>query len=241
MKIDLHEAMVKANKRYDEALKNYASQPSADGETAILLRAAGEEMDKAIDAFRNAINEEHDKHMVDLLMAVGNVNRNADRKDVNRNHTNYGISVKCADTLRLFGHQINLPVYENEGYLRIPNVTIDGKDLDTGMDQYNEPQIEFIGNVWVWSRGGTLIETRRIYREDLRRLCIDQNWYTRGNNEEYSQMLDEADNCENVTTEVIVSLAENILRHSTTEQSIESICFDITKKCHSFFRSTAHR
>jgi hypothetical protein len=81
-------------------------------------------------------------------------------------------------------------------------------------------------------------ETRKLYRDDLRQLCIRNNWYTCGNNEEYGKLLDTVDQCENVTTDVIASLAKNILEHSTTEQEIESICFDIAKICNSFFEET---
>ncbi|MDR0947901.1 MAG: hypothetical protein LBM69_00110 [Lachnospiraceae bacterium] len=82
-------------------------------------------------------------------------------------------------------------------------------------------------------------ETRKLYRDDLRQLCIRNNWYTCGDNEEYGKLLDTADQCENVTADVIASLAKNILEHSTTEQEIESICFDIAKICNSFFDQTA--
>lgn len=78
-------------------------------------------------------------------------------------------------------------------------------------------------------------ETRRLYRDDLRRLCIENNWYTRGANVEYEKMLTFADNCQNITTADIVKIATDIISHSNTEHSASSICFEIAKVCNSFF------
>lgn len=78
-------------------------------------------------------------------------------------------------------------------------------------------------------------ETRKLYRDDLRRLCIKNNWYTRGTCEEYEKMLTFADACDNVTTADIVKIATDIICHSDTEHPATSICFEIARTCNSFF------
>jgi len=79
-------------------------------------------------------------------------------------------------------------------------------------------------------------ETRKLYSEDLRRLCIQKGWYTNGSNEEYQLMLTLADKCVNVKSDDIVGFARDILIHSDTEYPLESICFEVAKICNSFFK-----
>ena len=50
-------------------------------------------------------------------------------------------------------------------------------------------------NIWIDGETKITKETRRLQREDLRRLCISKNWYTRGTKYEYEALLNEADNC----------------------------------------------
>ena len=80
-----------------------------------------------------------------------------------------------------------------------------------------------------------MIEKRFLYRDDLRQLCIDKNWFTKGTNEEYTQMLDSVEKYVNIKTKKIEYIAKYILRHSKTEQSLTSICFDIARICYSVF------
>jgi hypothetical protein len=82
-----------------------------------------------------------------------------------------------------------------------------------------------------------MIEIRTLWGDDLRRLCIDKNWYTRGVNEEYSVLLNKAASAVNVTTELIVELAEDIKAHSDTEHDLKGICFEIARKCNVFFEN----
>lgn len=77
-------------------------------------------------------------------------------------------------------------------------------------------------------------EFRQLSKSDLRSLCIRQNWYTCGNNEEYSNMLNKA-NKGNITTNDIVAIAKDIKEHSNTNHDITSICFEIAKICYSLF------
>lgn len=79
-------------------------------------------------------------------------------------------------------------------------------------------------------------EVRRIHADSLRNLCIAKNWYTRGNTEEYSHLLyDMAEGKENISTDDIVEMAQDIMEHSNTDQEITSICFDIARTAVTFF------
>jgi hypothetical protein len=78
-------------------------------------------------------------------------------------------------------------------------------------------------------------ETRKLSGANLRKLCINKNWYTCGTTTEYGKMLLLADNCKNVETSTIVKFAEDIMLHSDTDYLLESICFEIAAICHSIF------
>lgn len=83
---------------------------------------------------------------------------------------------------------------------------------------------------------GRYREVRRIYSEELRALCIKNGWYTRGDCTAYSHLLNEmANEKENITTDDIVEIAQDILEHSDTDQELTSICFDIAKIAVTFF------
>ena len=57
-------------------------------------------------------------------------------------------------------------------------------------------------------------ETRQISSYDLRGICIRENWFTAGDNEEYAELLNTADALENVTTDDLVELASMICEHT---------------------------
>ena len=79
-------------------------------------------------------------------------------------------------------------------------------------------------------------EIRKIHANSLRNLCNAKNWYTRGNTEEYSNLLyDMTENKENITTDDIVEIAQDIIEHSNTDQELTSICFDIARIAVTFF------
>lgn len=78
-------------------------------------------------------------------------------------------------------------------------------------------------------------ETRKMTMDNLRALCIRNDWYTCGDNEEYSNLLNTAHYCENITTDVLVELATDIKSHSDTEHEITSIMFELAGICYSFF------
>jgi len=80
-----------------------------------------------------------------------------------------------------------------------------------------------------------LKEIRQISSDNLRSLCIEKNWYTNGNGEEYARMFDLADGLANVTSNDIIEIATDIKEHSVTEYPISSICFEVARKCYSLF------
>lgn len=78
-------------------------------------------------------------------------------------------------------------------------------------------------------------EIRTLWGDDLRSLCIEKGWYTCGNNDKYTNLLEKAGAAENVTTELIVEMAEDIKNHSDTDYEVEGICFEIARRCRSHF------
>lgn len=56
-------------------------------------------------------------------------------------------------------------------------------------------------------------EIRTLHSSDLRALCIRENWYTGGTNEEYYNLMQMTEK-ENITTDDIVEIATDIIEHS---------------------------
>lgn len=81
-------------------------------------------------------------------------------------------------------------------------------------------------------------ETRIISSMSLRQLCINMNWYTLGDNEEYEHLLyDLAAQKPNLTTEDIMAIAEDIMEHSemSPDYTIESVAFEVGRIANTFF------
>lgn len=79
------------------------------------------------------------------------------------------------------------------------------------------------------------VEVRKLDYAVLRGLCISKRWYTKGDIQEYSNMLNMC-NIENVTTDTIVEIATDIYSHSVeSDYTITSICFEIARICTTFF------
>ena len=79
-------------------------------------------------------------------------------------------------------------------------------------------------------------EIRKISAEALRNLCVRRDWYTGGDCEEYDNLLfNLAENKENISTDDIVEIAQDIIDHSDTDQEFTSICFDIARIAVTFF------
>ena len=77
-------------------------------------------------------------------------------------------------------------------------------------------------------------EIRRLSPSALRALCIRQEWYTRGNNDEYGHLLlDLAGNKPHLATDDIIAIAEDIAAHSdlTDGWTVEAIAFEVARAC----------
>lgn len=74
---------------------------------------------------------------------------------------------------------------------------------------------------------------------DVRNLCVEHQWYTRGTNAEYSRLQKYVwDNYELPSenyVEVLQHIAEDILRHSDTEYSVEDIMTCLGMRCVRYF------
>ena len=82
--------------------------------------------------------------------------------------------------------------------------------------------------------GSTYEEIRRLSASTLRALCIQNDWYTHGNNKEYGHLLiDLADNQSNLTTGDIIAIAEDIAAHSGCKAgwTIEGIAYEVARAC----------
>lgn len=75
----------------------------------------------------------------------------------------------------------------------------------------------------------TKITERRLWSmEDIRRVCIDNELYTRGTNEEYGRMLEHAESLEPFTENLYI-VAKDIEAHSK-EQTVSNImCLLVNK------------
>ena len=83
---------------------------------------------------------------------------------------------------------------------------------------------------------GHMLEIRKIDAESLRKLCVARRWYTRGDNAAYNHLLNDlAEGKENITTDDIVEIALDIMKHSNTGQELTSTCFDVARIAVSFF------
>ena len=69
-----------------------------------------------------------------------------------------------------------------------------------------------------------------INSEDIRNFCIHNNLYTRGDNEDYSRMLQSLDKLHNCTPQRVIAIARDIAEHSDKQDakidlSLENIAF----------------
>ncbi len=75
---------------------------------------------------------------------------------------------------------------------------------------------------------------RRLTKASLRSLCVEREWYTNGDNEEYSNMLAMTMK-EDITSDDIVKIATDIIEHSDLSlDDFTYVCDEILKKSYSF-------
>ena len=58
-----------------------------------------------------------------------------------------------------------------------------------------------------------------INSEDVRNFCIHNNLYTRGDNEDYSRMLQSLDKLHNCTPQRVIVIAKDIAEHSDQQDA----------------------
>lgn len=77
------------------------------------------------------------------------------------------------------------------------------------------------------------IKEKRVIRfEKVRSMCINQDLYDCGTNEDYSNLLlNLCSNEKEMTLEKIIEIAEDILIHSDTEMEITNIMFLLINEC----------
>lgn len=63
----------------------------------------------------------------------------------------------------------------------------------------------------------------------VRYVCVHNNLYTRGSNDDYMDMLDELNELD-VTPECIYYVAFDILEHSETDMTVEDIMFELSRE-----------
>ncbi len=81
-------------------------------------------------------------------------------------------------------------------------------------------------------------EIRKIRASALRQLCVDHDWYTAGDNDEYGHLLyDLAENKENLSTADIIEIAADIMEHSELDDdcTVESVAFEVARITCVFF------
>lgn len=71
--------------------------------------------------------------------------------------------------------------------------------------------------------------------EDVRGVCIDHNYYTCGDNREYSEMFSMLNRetrvtHSNITGHTLQRIAEDIKDHSDTEETVEDILWALSSK-----------
>lgn len=83
-------------------------------------------------------------------------------------------------------------------------------------------------------------EQRRIGAEDLRTLCILHDWYSRGTCKEYDKLFQKACSIDNLTTEDIADIAEDIIEHSDEETlegyEFEDVMYAVIHRTHTTVR-----
>lgn len=90
-------------------------------------------------------------------------------------------------------------------------------------------------------------EVRQLSACDLRALCISEDWYENGTNEEYANLM-QMTNKDNITTDDIVEIATDIYEHSCDAMDklkklacydfgdcLTHIMFMVNEKCTTYF------
>ena len=71
---------------------------------------------------------------------------------------------------------------------------------------------------------------RELRFEDVRRVCIDNDLYTNGTNEEYNDLMKFVNSISNITDEELIVVASDILKNSITDYSLDTIITLLNEK-----------
>lgn len=78
-------------------------------------------------------------------------------------------------------------------------------------------------------------EIRWISGTKVRQVCINYEWFTCGDVEEYAELFeciyDISNNCRNVTTDMLEVIARNIKKYIDTDYNIADIMFVLNEEC----------
>ena len=74
-------------------------------------------------------------------------------------------------------------------------------------------------------------EIRKISINNLRRICIEYDFYICGDCEKYSKILCYANELENITTDELETIATDIKNHSDTDYEVKEIMFILANEC----------
>lgn len=74
-------------------------------------------------------------------------------------------------------------------------------------------------------------ELRTISMSDVRKTCIENNWYTNGDCEAYDNMLTFVNGLKHASTDDLETIATDIKEHSDTDYGIAGIMFVLVSKC----------
>ena len=77
-------------------------------------------------------------------------------------------------------------------------------------------------------------EIRQVEMSALRKLCIKRDWFTKADNEEYSQFLNYSKK-DNITTDDLVEMATMVMSFSDTDMECTSIMFELNTVCYTYF------
>jgi hypothetical protein len=82
-------------------------------------------------------------------------------------------------------------------------------------------------------------ELRRLSAERVRTLCICKGWYMKGTAEQYTALLNKVWDIEesekSITTDQLGEIAEDILKHSNTDYTVESIMWELNRAANTSF------
>lgn len=86
------------------------------------------------------------------------------------------------------------------------------------------------------------IERRTISAYSLRKLCVRNEWFTRGTNEEYERLF-KLCSCGNITVDILGQMADMIEKHSElpADVHVEDIMFDLNAVANVTFQCVARR